>query len=647
MKKKGLNQVLVFGLFLILTELIYKVLVYKEFFSSDTVYTILFCLPFIFLLMIIKWLPEKANKIVFYCVELAVTCYIAFQYCFHMFFATPFSFATLGLAGQAFDWGENIKNLIVGNWWQLILLFVPFIITIVSIKWISFKRYNYRHMILLFGLFLITYGSSILSLLINKKDIYSAYNFYYNINSVIDNYKTFGSLTATRLDLQRLIFKFDEKIINNGDFDLTNNGNNKDNGPVVYGDNITNIDFETLINNTNDSTLKSVHNYFSNRNATKQNKYTGMYKGKNIIYVLAEGFNEIAVDAERTPTLYKMINNSFVFKNFYSPVFLSTIGGEFQATTGLIPTQETLTNWKKNMVNIPYGIGNSFSKIGYDVQSYHDWTHTYYGRDKYMQNLGFYDYTGCGNGLEKRISCKWLPSDVDMINTTFPDYGNSEHFATYYVTVSAHAPYNFTGGNSTSIKYKNEVKDLNYSTNVKAYLASQMELDRAMEALLKNLEEKGILNDTVIVLMGDHYPYTLTIDEVNEVSNYKKDDIVEVNHSNLIIYNPETPKTEITKVGSQIDVLPTVLNLFGINYDSRLIIGRDILSEGEGLAMMSNRSWVTDSGTYFASDRKFVPKEGVTVSDDYVNNVNNIVSNNFAMSRYVINYDYYDKVLGE
>ena len=117
--------------------------------------------------------------------------------------------------------------------------------------------------------------------------------------------------------------------------------------------------------------------------------------------------------------------------------------------------------------------------------------------------------------------------------------------------------------------------------------------------------------------------------------------------SALIIYNPETPRTEITKVGSQIDVLPTVLNLFGINYDSRLIIGRDILSEGEGLAMMSNRSWVTDSGTYFAGSRKFVPKEGVTVSDDYVNNVNNIVSNNFAMSRYVINYDYYDKVLGE
>ena len=105
-------------------------LIFKGF-SLNYLYLLLLT-PF-FLLMIIKWLPEKANKIVFYCVEFGITCYIGFQYCFHMFFATPFSFATLGLAGQAFDWGENIKNLIVGNWWQIILLFVPFIIFIICI----------------------------------------------------------------------------------------------------------------------------------------------------------------------------------------------------------------------------------------------------------------------------------------------------------------------------------------------------------------------------------------------------------------------------------------------------------------------------------------------------------------------------------
>ena len=658
MKKKFLNQIGVFIGFIFLLEIIYKALVYHTFFNSATIYTLLFCLPFTFLLMLIKVFNHKVNRILFYVIELGITIYFAFQYCFHMFFATPFSFATLGLAGQAFDWWENIKNLIIGNWWQIILLFVPLIITIALIKFINFEKYRLKKTLLLFGLFFLTYGLSIVSLFINKKPIYSAYNLYFNVNSVIDNYKEFGVLCATRLDIERLTFHFKEKIITDNDFDIVNKPTPQytDDGKLIdYGDNITQIDFDKLMAETNDKNLKNVHAYFKNRAATNKNQYTGMFKGKNLVYVLAEAFNEIAVSPELTPTLYKMIHTGFEFNNFYSPVFLSTIGGEFQSGTGSIPSQETLTTWKQKMVKNPYAIGNSFSREGYNVQSYHDWTYTYYGRQKYMKNMGFENYKGCNVGDFYKLfsnsrngQCKWLPSDTEMINGTFADYGTSTPFATYYVTVSGHAPFNFTGGNSTSLRYKDLVKDLPYSNNVKAYIASQIELDRAMEALINKLTEAGILDDTVIVLVGDHYPYTLTLDEVNEAASYKKDGIVEINHSNLIIWNNAmNEKITVDKVGSQIDILPTVLNLFGIEYDSRLIIGRDILSSSEGLAIMSNRSWVTDSGTYYAGSRKFVPKEGVTVDSDYVNNVNSLVSNYFTMSKYLISYNYHELVLGE
>ena len=73
---------------------------------------------------------------------------------------------------------------------------------------------------------------------------------------------------------------------------------------------------------------------------------------------------------------------------------------------------------------------------------------------------------------------------------------------------------------------------------------------------------------------------------------------MEVNRSNFILWNSEAKTVEVDKVGSQIDVLPTLLNLFGIEYDSRLIIGKDILSDAPGLAIFSNRSWVSDYGTY-------------------------------------------------
>ena len=373
-----------------------------------------------------------------------------------------------------------------------------------------------------------------------------------------------------------------------------------------------------------------------------------MFEGKNLIFILAEGFNEIAVDEERTPTLYKMVNGGFVFNNFYSPVFLSTTGGEFQATTGLIPTQEILSLWKKEEPTISYALGNAFSNIGYRAQSYHDWTYKYYKRHITMKTLGFDNYTGCDNGLEELMDCSWLPYDSEMINVTTPDYlGQEGNFVTYYVTVSGHSPYN-SGDNIAKAHYE-AVADLEYSSTVKYYLASQIELDKMLETLIAKLEESGELEDTVIALVGDHYPYTLSTDEMNEAATYKKDGTIEVNRSNLIIWNSEIEEPIIVdKVGSQIDVLPTLLNLFGIEYDSRLIVGQDILSDADGLAIFSNRSWVSDYGTYNASSRKFTLKEGKELEniDEYVKAMNTRVANAFSISKMIIDNDYYTYVLG-
>ena len=173
-----------------------------------------------------------------------------------------------------------------------------------------------------------------------------------------------------------------------------------------------------------------------------------------------------------------------------------------------------------------------------------------------------------------------------------------------------------------------------------------MELDRALEVLIQDLEEKGILEDTVIALVGDHYPYTLSIDDINQISTYPRDPIVEVNRSNFILWNSEMEEpVKIEKVGSQIDVLPTLLNLFGIEYDSRLIIGQDILSDNPGVAIFSNRSWVSDYGTYFASQKQFVPKGNTELDSDYVEKMNQSVANKFTMSQSFLKYDIYTKLV--
>ena len=414
---------------------------------------------------------------------------------------------------------------------------------------------------------------------------------------------------------------------------------------IEYGINILDLD----LSETNNKNINSINTYMINKEASLKNKYTGMFKGKNLIFILAEGFNEVAVDETRTPTLYKMVNTGFVFNNFYSPLFLSTTGGEFQATTGLIPTQETLSLWKSKKPTISYGLGNSFGNIGYHTYAYHNWTYTYYKRNITMETLGFHNYQGCGNGLENSINCKWLPSDVDMIKATTPNYlGGEGNFVTYYVTVSGHSPYNSSSNIAKS--HWETVENTNYSSDVKYYLASQVELDKMLEELLAELEASGQLDDTVIALVGDHYPYTLSINQMNEVSDYEKDDTIEVNRSNFILWSSTMKEPVVVdKVGSQVDVLPTLLNLFDISYDSRLIVGQDILSDIPGIAIFSDRSWVTDYGSYFATRRQFIPKEGKKLDDPnaYVNNINNRVANSYSISKLIIDNDYYNYILNK
>lgn len=642
MNKKQLNPSIYFFVSILFLEIVVKIILCKHFINLGHLYTFIFTIPIAIILgLICKLSKEKVNKVLLFTITVIITIYFEIQYIFYTLFSVPFSFSTIGLANQALDFTNIIKETIINHFFPFLILLLPLILLIILKSRINLKKYNKYQTSTSLILFITAYLSTFLFLLPQKEKSSSAYKLYFNIDdslSIIDN---FGLLTYTKIDIKRQLFGYDNEIISENTIlkiDDKNITKEKD-----YGYNILDLN---LNSETTNNEIKSLNNYISNKEASKKNKYTGMFKGKNIIFILAEGFNEIAVDKERTPTLYSLIYTGFDFENFYSPVFLSTTGGEFQATTGLIPTQETLSLWKSKLPNIKYALGNSFSAIGYQVQSYHNWTYTYYKRNKTMATLGFNNYLGCGNGLEKRMNCKWLPSDIDLIKQSTVDYLSSENnFATYYVTVSGHSPYN----NSDNIakKYLDNLNETTYSDSVKYYLAAQMELDKMLEELIKELKENNKLDDTVIALVGDHYPYTLSTDEMNEVSSYEKDGTIEVNHSNFILWNNQMKKPiTVSKVGSQIDVLPTILNLFGVEYDSRLIVGQDILSDTDGIAIFSNRSWVTDYGSYDSQTKKFTLKEGKTLENqnEYINTINNKVANAFSISKMIIKNDYYTYV---
>lgn len=635
MKKKYSTVILYLFLFIYL-ELLNKVLMFNKLPNKEFLIVVFFSISLSFFLSFFThFFKEKKNKKIATFFVLFLVGFYLYNFLYYSLFSLPFSISDIELVNNAMSFYEIGLHLIQTDIIYILLFLLPFVLFLLYKDNFDFTKKHMKNKIVLFTSFVVIYILTILTLNLDKSSLYSPYNLYYNLNSMATSTEVLGVFTSQRLSIKRFLFGFQEKLVMEK--------KELEKSEVAY--NKLNINFDELIAKEKDESIKSIYEYLNLKTATNKNEYTGMYKGKNLIFILAEGFNSIAVDEIRTPTLYKLIHEGFLFTNYYSPEFLSTTGGEFQAMTGLLPTQEILKIWRNDTPTLSYSIGNAFHRIGYNTYSFHNWLYTYYSRHKTMPTLGFHNYMACKNGMEKRINCSWLPSDVAMINATFNEYSKASPFVTYYITVSGHAPYNFMGGNSIAIKNKEIVNDLPYSTSVKAYLSSQMELEYALQTLIENLKNEGILDDTVIVLTGDHYPYTLTEDEINEISTYERERLVEVNHSNLIIWNTNNEHKVIEKTASQIDVLPTLLNLFGVEYDSRLFIGNDIFSDEEGLAIFASRSWKSDKGVYY-SDKGFVGE----ASDAYIDAINNRIANNFTISKLLLEKNIYKKIeeqLGE
>ena len=441
--------------------------------------------------------------------------------------------------------------------------------------------------------------------------------------------------------------------------------------PKEYGYNVMDIDFEGLAANSSGN-LKTMHEYFGSLTPSQQNQYTGMFQGKNLIFITAEAFSPYVISEELTPTLYKLSHEGFVFNNYYQPDWTqSTCGGEFANDTGIIPNWIS-GGWAVNAAignSMPFTLGSQFAKLGYSVPAWHDHTYTYYNRDKYLATFG-YDYHGIGNGLELAHSY-WPNSDLEMMEATVDGYiqdyvTTGKNFHAYYMSVSGHANYNF-GGNAMSKKNR-EAAQAAYpdaSEPVQAYIACNLELEYAMEYLVDKLEQAGIADDTLIVLGADHYPYALVTDGAdyyNELAGTDDSEMVTSRYKNtLIMWSAAITEPVIVDTPCySCDIVPTLSNLFGLEYDSRLLIGRDVFaanyepdqySSSMPLVVFANNhgqgnSWITAAGTYEASTRTFTPNPGVTVDDEYVKRVSNLVAGKINFSKLLLTEDYYRVLFG-
>ena len=256
-----------------------------------------------------------------------------------------------------------------------------------------------------------------------------------------------------------------------------------------------------------------------------------------------------------------------------------------------------------------------------------------------------YEYYGIGNGLE--LEQVQPPSDREMMEQIVPQFVNEDQFMVYILTVSGHLNYT-REENAQADRHYDEVADLPYSEPVKCYLASQLELELAMESLMDQLAAAGKLDDTVIVLSADHYPYGLTDEEYSELFGHPVDPVFEIYENSLILWSTDLEEpVHVDKYCSSLDVMPTLANLFGLEYDSRLMAGRDILSDEPGLVIFSNYSFLTDQGAYDSTTDTFTMFDGSEPDPDYVAERVAEVQNRVAYSAAILDWDYYRVVFGD
>ncbi|MCL2820967.1 MAG: LTA synthase family protein [Oscillospiraceae bacterium] len=425
--------------------------------------------------------------------------------------------------------------------------------------------------------------------------------------------------------------------------------------PIVYGYNVMDINFSELIENETNPAAALLHEYFAGSYPSLKNEYTGMFEGYNLVMFVAEGFSPHAVREDLTPTLYKMVNEGFNFTEFYTSYWrVSTSDGEYVACTGLIPKSGVWSFYRSHSNYLPFVMGNQLRNIGYKTVAYHNHTHTYYRRHLSHPNMG-YDFKAVGSGLELP-NIVWPNSDFEMLQATVDDYINHQPFHAYYMTVSGHFEYTF-GGNMMSRRNRDAVEHLPLSDSAKAYIACHIELDKALEYLMKRLNEAGIAENTVIVLSTDHHPYGLPgnegADGISEFLGYQVDQSAnsefmnfDLFRNNLIIYAQGMEPVTVDKPSSSLDIIPTVSNLMGLEFDSRFLMGRDILSNSEPLVIFGNRSFITANGRRIR-DREFIPNPGVTVDENYADTIRAIVDAKFSVSTSILDLDYYRIVFGQ
>lgn len=595
----------------------------------------------------------------------AVSFLITVLYCSQMIycaiFGTPYSVTIMGQGGQAIRhfFSETLATM-ADIWYYLAAMFVPFAVSLfLAARKILVKA---SRKIIFSEIILACAGAAVFSccLHLGGTGRFSDYYFFINQKSTTSQtMERFGMLPTFALELTRPEPDSDDflsaPVIHNpvsediSQSDLSENavsGSASDAAPVY---NILPLDVDLENSDTTNFRYQKLNRYFMQLPGTKQNAYTGMFRDYNLIMMCCESYSPAAVDPVLTPTLYRLREESIHFNNYYNSYPNITTDGEYAFMQGLFPDDGKVkfaASMAASVKNkLPFTLGNAFSEqLGIECLGFHGNTGGFYERVNTHPNMGYkMAFSNGGISLKQGIS---PASDLEVMEETVDRYLGQEQFHVYYMTYSGHFKYDIET-NQMARKNWDLVKDLPDRNDAeKAYLACHIELDKAMEYLLNRLDEAGVLEKTVIVMAADHFPYGLTDKEYSELLGSPIDDFSKYKSDLIMWVGGQKNPVSVDAYCCNVDILPTILNLWGLEYDSRMLSGTDIFSDGPHVAVLRNRSFLTDIAWFNSNTSEVIPQtENGKIPENYVDDMCTMLDQKFAAAADVLNSDYFRYVV--
>ena len=377
----------------------------------------------------------------------------------------------------------------------------------------------------------------------------------------------------------------------------------------------------------NEQDIAFLKEEYSKENDKKKNRYTGKQKGNNLIIVQLEGVDSWLINKNDTPTLYNMMRNSINFTNHYSYYNGggSTFNSEFAVNTGFItPLSYTQNAYTFNKNSFPYSLAHLFKNEGYSVNAFHMNTKEFYSRGTNYKNWGYDNYYGLVDLGTYKDNSYYLDREL-ILNEDFSEKMFSDKpFVDYIITYTNHMPFSSEKGNCKMLLDldSEENENVSYDLNEEDCARRQAkETDYMMELLLNELKTRNLYNNTTIVVLTDHYLYTLSDKTI--LDKYKNTSNNLINYTPFFIWNNGKDKKTVKTVTSQLNVLPTILNLFGIDYNPVNYIGSDALDNNyQKIVFFSDYSWY-DGNVYvdggIVTNKRYISEGALEDKNYYVN----------------------------